>query len=839
MSLNIKSERIMKRILTLLALPLLLAACGGNSGSHTDATPAIFNIGPAALPDAVEGIAYSAQLSAPNGMAPVTFDWAVGYTPPAWLSLSLTGEVTGVPAGVGMLNLEVIGTDAASKTATRTIALKVVAPARITTAVLARAIRGQPYTNQLTHNATAPAFAVTSANLPAGISFSATGEFSGTPTAAGLFEVAVEMTVGGIVHDTATFDLIVDESIPYTYTEDSLEPNDTRGTGTQLFAGNTPPGLLTMADRHVQADPLTLNSNLNIPKPDGDDYFRFNTATVGEIKIEVFFRFLVGEIDACLWYYTGPPTHEVLVVADSVRVNQDDELIVLPNAQPGFYYLQITAPGDANLGLWSRNAYTFRVTFNDLTVPTELLEADSAAGPVDVAAAALNQGAATTGNWTLVSGTPPNGVTFNANGHFSGTPTEFGLYTFTVQVQDSGLTATRDIKVRFYDSAAGDYWQIKGERRKYDPANGNPIWATFGDAMVVAPHPSYPTEGAIYVLGGFEDSGLDNVRVFHTDRAGIPTDKQFKFEDISKPLPNQLRYHAAGFVQHTYGGYIYVAGGEIGVATGLHGSGDFWGSVFRLQVADGTGAALAHPLAGAWEQIAEMPSSEGPLNILGWGEGGVAITDAAADADDRIYFVGGRYQVEDSVGAGTYTKKFHNAVLMLECPTSAVGAGAWHRKAGAVTYTPRRFPAVSMINGRIYIAAGREGAPGQSGSGSTISTSVEMYQPSPAGTAQATATATSASFPQIGSQGGYYPMYATMSGALYIWCGWDSNFVGTRALHRFEPNAQGNGGTMTRLTDADWGTGFGAGVAHDGKLWILSGIGHGTEALPNNLRYTP
>jgi hypothetical protein len=44
---------------------------------------------------------------------------------------------------------------------------------------------------------------------------------------------------------------------------------------------------------------------------------------------------------------------------------------------------------------------------------------------------------------------------------------------------------------------------------------------------------------------------------------------------------------------------------------------------------------------------------------------------------------------------------------------------------------------------------------------------------------------------------------------------------------------------MTRLTDADWGTGFGAGVAHDGKLWILSGIGHGTEALPNNLRYTP
>ncbi len=828
----------MKRILTLLALPLLLAACGGGNGSN-DSSQETFTITQAALPDAVEGIAYSAQLSASNGTAPVTFDWAVGYTPPAWLSLSLTGEVTGVPAGIGTLSLEVTGTDAAGKTATRTIALEVIAPAQITTSTLARAIRGQPYTNQLTHNATAPTFAVTSANLPAGISFSATGEFSGTPTATGLFEVVVEMTVGGLVHDTATLDLIVDESIPYNYAEDTLEPNDTRASGTQLFPGNTPPGLLTMADRHVQAAPLTLNSDLNIPKPDGDDYFRFNIATVGEIKIEVFFRFLVGEIDAYLWYYTGPPTHQVLVVADSVRVNQDDELIVYPNAQPGFYYLQINTPGDANLGLWNRNAYTFRVTFNDLTVPTTLLEADSAAGPVDVAASALNQGAPSTGTWTLVNGTLPNGVTFGTNGHFTGTPTEFGLYTFTVQVEDNGLKATRDIKVRFYDSAAGDYWQIKGERRKYDPANGNPVWATWGDAMVVAPHPDYPTEGAIYVLGGFEAAGLDNVRVFHTDRAGIPTDKQFKFEDINKPLPNQLRYHAAGFVQHTYGGYIYVAGGEIGVPSGGHTSGDFWGSVYRLQVADGGGAALAHPLAGSWEQIAEMPSTEGALNILGWGEGGFAITDAAADADDRIYFVGGRYQIEDSAGAGTYTKKFHNAVLMLECPTSGAGSGTWHRKLGAVTYTPRRFPAVSMISGRIYLAAGREGAPGQSGSGSAISSSVEMYEPSPVGTTQATATATSAAFPQLSTGGGYYPMYATMNGALYIWCGWDNSFVGTRALHRFEPNAQGNGGTMTRLTDADWGTGFGAGVAHDGKLWILSGIGHGTEALPNNLRYTP
>jgi hypothetical protein len=38
---------------------------------------------------------------------------------------------------------------------------------------------------------------------------------------------------------------------------------------------------------------------------------------------------------------------------------------------------------------------------------------------------------------------------------------------------------------------------------------------------------------------------------------------------------------------------------------------------------------------------------------------------------------------------------------------------------------------------------------------------------------------------------------------------------------------------------ADWGTGFGAGIAHDGKLWVISGIGHDNASLPLNLRYTP
>jgi hypothetical protein len=300
------------------------------------------------------------------------------------------------------------------------------------------------------------------------------------------------------------------------------------------------------------------------------------------------------------------------------------------------------------------------------------------------------------------------------------------------------------------------------------------------------------------------------------------------------------RYHGAAFVQHSYGGYIYVMGGEIGAASGGHSVGDFFTGVERLQVADGAGVALSHPLATNWELVASLPASESGLTIQGWAEFGLAVNDAASDADDRIYMAGGRYHIEDAIGAGTFGMKFHNTVLMFECPTSGAGSGAWHRKLDSNAYSPVRFPAVCMLQDRIYIAAGRSGVVGQTGSGGAPSTGIQMYQPDPASTNPALATADATQFPSL-REAVYFPMFATLNGKLYIWCGWDGSAVptGTNRLHSFEPNGGGLGGTVTRLCDADWGTGFGGGVAHDGKLWIISGIGHGVEAQPLNLRYQP
>lgn len=838
------------RFMALLLPIALLAACdGGSSGGGGD-KPDVFSINAINLPYAFEDVTFSAQLNTSHGAAPVTFDWATGYTPPAWLSLSATGLLSGTPTGVATHSLQVEATDGATMTATRTISLQVVARPEITNTSLARPIKGTAYSEQLNHSGTGPialtfALASTSPALPTGLNLSQAGVISGTTTAGGLYALEIELLYGSTVVDTSTLDLVVYESIPFTYVEDALEPNDGTGTGTQLLPGATPPGRITAGTDIVQATPLTLNSDVNITKPDGSDFFKFNIGTPGTITIDVYFRGLVGEVDIYLWKYQGPPMHTVEVVASSTGYQVDDERIVYHNAQltntfsTGYYYLEVKAPVDGTL--YNRNAYTFRVSFNDLSIETDHLEADSASGPIDEQVIAWNQGGAlTTPTFSIVNGTLPNGVSFTNDGRFTGTPTEFGLRDFTVQVEENGVTVQREVSVRFFDSAAGDYWQLRGDRLMYDAAGDQP-YETWGDAMVVAPHPDYPTEGAIYVLGGFGGGMLDTVRVFHTDRAGIPTAKQFKFEDIGVDLPVSVRYHSAAFVQHSYGGYIYVVGGEIGAAQGLHTVGDLWRGVHRLQVADNTGAALSHPLGTSWELLAELPAVEASSGkeILGWGEFGLAAKDDASDANDRIYLLGGRYDLEDTVGGGTYSRTFHDEVLMFECPTTGAGTGTWFWKNDSAPYTARRFPAVAMLNDRIYIAAGREGVAGQTGSGGNIADYIEMYEPDDFQSNAALSTAGSGSFPTLQGTGGYYPMFATMNGSLYIWCGWDSSFAGTKALNQFTPNGGGLGGTVTRLQDADWGTGFGGGVAHDGKLWIISGIGHGAHSEAKNLVYIP
>ncbi|MCC6575631.1 MAG: PPC domain-containing protein [Planctomycetes bacterium] len=813
---------------------------GGDEGTialHVE--PAPLTVQTDGLLVAVKGYSYEMEILAFGGIGPYTFAVTAGATGAGpWLlgatgiSMNDDGELSGTYTGNGpnfIHDFTVQVTDSTTATASRLLHLNVILVPDFAVTQLPRATRGDVYGFTLSHNGPASIEPVTystlGGTLPSGIAMDATGSINGTTNEVGLDVVVFAFTLANtsaVITVSRSFDFVVYQDIPYTYVADANEPNNSAIASTEL-------GTLTSAAPKIQGGPLSVDSYPTTSPPDPSDYFHVQTTGVGEIRIECFFDATTDDLDVVLYMYDAV-NHVVIEVAYG-GTGGDDEILVYRNAQPGHYYVQVIAPSEASFGIYSSNAYSMRISFSDLTITSSLIDVDLNATPsVDVQVVALNAGAAPTSPvWSLVSGSLPAGISFGADGRFTGTTSAYNLYNFTVQVVDGALYATAPIQVRFYNEAAGNFWLVKGERRDYAPPL-DPVRETYAECMVVAPHPDYPAEGAIWVMGGREAATINEVAIFHTDRAGIPAAKHFKFEQINKPLITSRRYHGAVYVQHSYGGYIYVAGGEIGAAQGAHVTGDFWYGVERLKVADGAGVALAHPLAGSWELVANLPQVDGGRAIKGWAEFGIACKDAAADADDRIYIMGGRNQIETAAGSGSYAKSYHTQVLMYECPLDGVSSGVWHIKTDAGTYTGRRFPALAMIADRLFIAAGRSVA-------GNINT-IEMYQPNPATTSPAIATGAAAQYPTLEVEV-YFPMCAVIGGSMYIWAGWDNALAGTRHLHRFTPAGGGASGTITRLQDADWGTGFGPGVAHDGKLWIISGVGHGSAAQPKNLVYKP
>lgn len=701
----------------------------------------------------------------------------------------------------------------------------------ITSTALPRATRNTAYSASLA--ATTPpgsgsitwSLAPLSSPLPSGIVLQSSGTLMGTPIVSGLFELRFRCVNSEGGSAEAALDIVIYEPTGYTHAPDMFDTpaNDSFATATNL-------GALTMAGPIVQSTPLSVTSDPADANTDPRDYFKFTTAVTGRIQIEVYFDFRNG---GKLYPWLGGEHNSVpeLKVKGVPIANGDDSIMVLDNAPAGTWYLMVEA--QLKNTAWNANAYTFRVSFNELTITTDLLEHDLAAGAMNTQLPAELAGfPVTTGAWSLASGALPAGVSLAAGGTLSGTPSQQGLFDAGFALTHNGLSTSRTVRIRVYDSSLGDYWQRFGEHRYYDAARTNgdgEYHEHYSEATVVAPHPAYGSEGAIYVIGGRVDATVSNVYVFHTAHQANP-DLEYKLQDIGRPLGNERQYLGAAFLQHSYGGYIYVVGGELYSNTAPS-SGDFTRVVERMQVSDGSGVALATP--GAWETVAELPADLGGRAIKGWAEAGVAASDAALDADDRIYLLAGRIQVESAPGSGTYQKDENAEVLMYEAPTSAVGSGAWYRKPDATPFTPRRFPSLGMINGRIYITGG-------TGFYGTLDT-IEMYEPDPVGANPALSMLGAGNYPTL-AEPCYYAACAVHNGRLYILNGWAFSGpapVATRRLQSFTPNGAGTGGTLQQLATPDDGSGYHSAVFHAGELWFITGRDSYVQTPHYSLRYAP
>ncbi len=157
--------------------------CSAYAGPVSVSTFATLVVTTSSLGGGVIGTSLNLPISSTGGSSPVTYALASG-TLPAGVTLSSAGVIAGTPTQTGSFPITVRATSADGQTSIVSLVLVVRAQLVITTTTLPNGTRGQTYTSGL--NATGAdsvyTWTVESGSLPAGLTMTARGIISGTPT---------------------------------------------------------------------------------------------------------------------------------------------------------------------------------------------------------------------------------------------------------------------------------------------------------------------------------------------------------------------------------------------------------------------------------------------------------------------------------------------------------------------------------------------------------------------------------------------------------------------------------------------------------------------------------
>jgi large repetitive protein len=141
------------------------------------------------------GLADSQQITASGGTPPYTFSWA-GTLPPG-LSLSANGAISGTPTTAGSYQFTVKASDTSTPatTGSQAYTMRVAAGAvtiSLSPATLPAAAAGVADSQRITASGGTPPYTFSWAGtLPPGLSLSANGAISGTPTTAGSYQFTI------------------------------------------------------------------------------------------------------------------------------------------------------------------------------------------------------------------------------------------------------------------------------------------------------------------------------------------------------------------------------------------------------------------------------------------------------------------------------------------------------------------------------------------------------------------------------------------------------------------------------------------------------------------------
>ncbi|WP_309919932.1 putative Ig domain-containing protein [Xanthomonas sp. 1678] len=347
---------------------------------------AVVTVGPASLPSATAGTAYSQNLSASGGTAPYSFVISAGALP-AGLTLSAAGVLSGTPTASGSFNFTATATDSGGSptSGNRAYALVVASPTlTLPATTLAGGTAGQAYTaaiNPATGGIAPYTYTLSAGALPAGVTVnSATGALSGTPTVAGNFNfslTATDSTTGSAGQASQSYSLSIVS--PTLSIAPPTLPTGTAGSAysqTLSASGGTAPYSYA-----VSAGALPTGLSLAA-----------GGALAGTPTVAGSFAFTVTVTDA--GSFTAAQAYTLSIAAPTLSVAPP----TLPSGTVG-------------------NAYSQTLSASGGTAPY---------------------------SYAVSAGTLPAGLTLAAGGALSGTPTAIASSTFTVTVTDAhGFTAAQ------------------------------------------------------------------------------------------------------------------------------------------------------------------------------------------------------------------------------------------------------------------------------------------------------------------------------------------------------------------------------------------------------------
>lgn len=463
-----------------------------------DPPPQLTILSPGALPVAALGVPYRYELKATAGTAP--YSWFKKKkkkfgTLPDGISLSEDGILAGTPATQGVSNFTVIVSDATDKQASKPLTLEVgppPPPLLIRTEFLPQALQGFSYSDQLEASGGLGPYTWTieTGALPDGLTMTGAGVISGRPSTAGAtsFLVRVKDSLG--TSSTKSLFLVVAQpppplviqtiSLPETTAERAYSQtlqatggvapytwsiaSGSLGAGLNLSAGGTisgtptTPGTSVFVVRVSDSAQQAVTRTLAITVKPADKLAPFGTLeTPGS-------RATINNIaNGSGWALDNIGIVQIEVLLDGQKVGE----AIYGLSRPDIGATWGTFPNAARSG-FSFQIDTTKVSNGDHTVAVRLLDAAGNATLVGTRTVVVQnqlltivtneiakgkkgeaysvQLAAANGrppySWTLLSGSLPGGLSVNAAGVISGTPTVFGSFPFSVRVTDSaGATA--------------------------------------------------------------------------------------------------------------------------------------------------------------------------------------------------------------------------------------------------------------------------------------------------------------------------------------------------------------------------------------------------------------